>query len=55
MGNATAAASVAVAAPNRQDELRDLLRLLKLSRMAGTFADLALKAANEPTSSYPIQ
>src|SRR5919198_5834231 len=50
MGNATAAASVAVAAPNRQDELRDLLRLLKLSRMAGTFADLALKAAKEHLS-----
>jgi DNA replication protein DnaC len=50
MGNATAAASVAVAAPNRQDELRDLLRLLKLSRMASTFADLALKAAKEHLS-----
>jgi DNA replication protein DnaC len=36
--------------PNRQDELRELLRTLKLSRMASTFADLALQAAKEHLS-----
>jgi DNA replication protein DnaC len=48
MANPTTAASVI--SPNRQDALRDLLRALKLSRMAGTFADLALKATKEHLS-----
>ena len=50
MANPTAATSVSAAPLNRQDELRDLLRMLQLSRMAATFADLALKAAKDHLS-----
>jgi DNA replication protein DnaC len=50
MANPTAAAPVSAAPLNRQDELRDLLRMLQLSRMAATFADLALKAAKDHLS-----
>ena len=47
---APAAAADSVGPPNRQEEPRDLLRTLQLSRMAGTCADLALKAAKERLS-----
>src|ERR671934_283949 len=48
--SSSAGPSESVGPPNRQEELRDLLRTLQLSRMAGTFADLALKAAKERLS-----
>jgi DNA replication protein DnaC len=46
---ANAAGSVG-ARPNRQDDLRTLLRSLHLSRTAATFTDVALKAAKEGLS-----
>ncbi len=52
MANASAPAPARGAAgsrptPNRQDELRGMLRTLTLTRMAATFAEVALSAAKE--------
>lgn len=52
---ASASVTAAVAAgprptPNRQDDLRLMLRTLTLTRMAATFADVALSAAKENLS-----